>query len=114
MISQEKLQAYKKKLGEEKTTLEQELKELEKTPDFGDDTADLNEEEADEAEEFSKNIALMQPLKERLIEVEDALSKIVNGGYGACESCGKEMSEEMLAVNPESRLCKECKLKKQP
>lgn len=111
MISKGALANHKKKLEEEKATLEQEIKELEKTPEFGDDTTDFNAEEADEAEAVSTNVALMQPLKERLLDVNDALSKIINGGYGVCEKCHTEIDEELLSVNPESRLCRNCKLK---
>lgn len=111
MISKERIDNYKKKLEDEKATIEQELKELEKAQDFGENAPDFNAEEADEAESASTNVALMQPLKERLIEVEDALSKIINGGYGVCEKCGSEIDEEVLGVNPESRLCRSCKLK---
>lgn len=110
MISKEALTKYKNILDDEKMTLEQEIKELEKTPEFGDGAADLSAEESDEAEEISNNIALMQPLKERLEEVNDALSKIINGGYGVCEKCHNEIDEELLSVNPESRLCRNCKM----
>ena len=109
MISKQAQDLYKRKLEEELAILEQDLKELEKTPDFGDDATDLGAEEADEAEETSTNIALMQPLKERLQEVNDALSKIINGGYGICEKCKAEIEEKLLEVNPESRLCRNCK-----
>lgn len=113
MISKEAQENYKRKLEEEKVSLEQELKELERAQDFGEDASDFNAEEADEAESASTNAALMQPLKERLIEVKDALSKIINGGYGVCEKCGSEIDEELLGVNPESRLCRSCKLRSQ-
>lgn len=112
MISKELLDNYKKKLEEERAVLEEELRELEKAPDFGDSAADLETEEVDEAEEFATNLAMIQPLKERLIEVEDALSKIINGGYGVCEKCDSEIDEKLLGVNPESRLCKNCNLKR--
>lgn len=110
MISKDSLTNYKKGLEEEKTILEQEIKDLEVAPDFGGDSTDIDTEETDESEVTSTNIALMQPLKERFQEVNDALSKIVNGGYGVCEKCKKEIDEELLGVNPESRLCRDCKL----
>jgi len=110
MISKEALTNYKQKLEEEKTILEQELKDLEEAPDFGGDSTDIGTEEADESEAVGTNMALMQPLKERMAEVNDALSKIINGGYGVCENCKSEIDEELLNVNPESRLCRNCKL----
>ncbi|MBI2035345.1 MAG: hypothetical protein HYT12_01535 [Candidatus Liptonbacteria bacterium] len=111
MIPQEKLNQLKQKLEGEKETIEQEIKELEKAPDFGDSAADPEAEEVDEAEEWSTNNALSQNLKVRLLEINSALSKIINGGeYGICEKCGKEMEIGLLEIDPESRLCKECKL----
>lgn len=110
MISKEALTNYKAILEDEKTILEQEIKDLETAPDYGGDSIDIDTEETDESEVTSTNIALMQPLKVRLQEVNDALSKIVNGGYGICEACKKEIDGELLTINPESRLCRECKL----
>ncbi len=111
MLPQEKLSQFKRKLEEEKAAVEQEIKELEKAPDFGDSAADAEAEEVDEAEEWSTNAALAQTLKERLREIDNALSKIVNGEkYGVCEKCGKDIEVELLEVNPESELCRECKL----
>ncbi|MDP1688698.1 MAG: TraR/DksA C4-type zinc finger protein [bacterium] len=113
MISKEALTNYKSILEDEKTILEQEIKDLEIAPDFGGNSTDIDTEESDESEAMGTNIALMQPLKVRLQEVNDALSKIVNGGYGVCEACKKEIDAELLGVNPESRLCRECKLRLQ-
>ncbi len=110
MISKDSLTNYKIKLEDEKAILEQEIKDLEQKPDFGGDSVDIETEESDESEVISTNLALAQPLKERLSEVNDALSKIVNGGFGVCEKCKNEIDEELLSINPESRLCRKCKL----
>jgi len=48
-------------------------------------------------------------LKKRLDEVDLALQKVEKGDYGKCELCSKEIEDEVLDVDPESRLCKECK-----
>lgn len=44
----------------------------------------------------------------RLRELEDALSRLANGTYGACESCKQEIDEERLAKMPETRQCADC------
>ncbi len=45
----------------------------------------------------------------RLVDIDSALEKISDNAYGECESCHKEISEKVLAVAPESRLCESCK-----
>ncbi|MDO8466960.1 MAG: hypothetical protein Q7S83_02355 [bacterium] len=96
----------KKKLLEEQDEIVKEMKTL-GVVDFGSDTeSEVAEEEADEAEEFSKNKGIEQELKGRLIDVKNALDKIATGTYGKCEKCGMEIEAEVLAVDPESRLCK--------
>ena len=111
MLSETQISEFKKKLEEEGASIEREIKGLEKVPEFGTDVTDYNEEEADEAEEWSTNIGIAEPLKERLREVKTALGKIAEGHYGKCESCGEEIGVAVLSINPESRLCQECMLK---
>ncbi|MEK7146949.1 MAG: hypothetical protein AAB772_01695, partial [Patescibacteria group bacterium] len=67
------------------------------------------DEEADEAEEFGNRLSVVKTLKERLQNVEAALVKINESRYGSCEKCGKEISWEVLKIDPESRYCQACK-----
>lgn len=105
----------KQKLGEYKNKLEKEraglLRQIggEKPEDFGGDV-DLDEE-ADEVESFGTKLAIDHDLKERISEIDTALDKIRKGNYGKCENCGKEISEEILNISPESKFCKDCKRK---
>ena len=111
MLSESQIGELKKKLEEERASVEREIKALEKVPEFGSDVTDYNEEEADEAEEWSTNVGIAESLKERLNEVKNALEKITEGRYGKCEACGEEIDLKVLGVNPESRLCRACMLK---
>ena len=100
----------KDKLLKEQEDIIKQLKDLGEVPDMGSDTeGETFEEEADEAEEYSKNLGIKQVLKERLLEIKNALDKISRGAYGKCENCGKEIEPKLLEVNPESRYCKNCK-----
>ncbi|MDP3956636.1 MAG: hypothetical protein Q8P97_01420 [bacterium] len=112
MLNDTDIAGFKQKLEEERRQIELEIKNLEKAPDFGSDVADLNDEEADEAEEFSTNLGIREPLKVRLKDIQDALKKIVSHAYGRCEKCGEEITSELLRINPESKLCQKCKLEK--
>ena len=87
-----------------------EIKELNQPVNFGDDI-DHGEEKADEAEELSNRFGEENDLKKNLDEIDAALEKIETGNYGRCESCGKEIEDEILNISPESRLCEACKIK---
>jgi DnaK suppressor protein len=108
-MTQEKLKQHQAKLEKERRLILDEIKQNEKPVDFGSDVDHL-EEEADEAEEMGNQLAIAQGLKTRLDDVEVALGKIRSGKYGICEKCGKEIEEEILDIDPESRLCKDDKL----
>lgn len=108
MLPPQKIDHLKKKLEDERSAVSLEIKELEKVPEMGTDVDHL-EEEADETEDFGGNLSMMQALKERLLDINDALDKIAQKKYGVCENCGQEIDEELLEVNPESRLCRNCK-----
>ena len=110
-MTQEKMMEHKKKLEQERKLILEEIKKNEAPVDFGSDI-DHFEEETDEAEEVSNQLAVAQDLKQRLDDVEVALEKIREGKYGICEKCGGEIEEEILDIDPESRLCKRCKLAK--
>jgi DnaK suppressor protein len=108
-MNQETLNEYKKKLERERLLLLGEVKQAETPANFGSDV-DGFDEKTDEAEDIGNQQAVAQDLKNRLDEIDVALSKIHSGTYGVCEKCGKEIEEELLEIDPESHLCKECKL----
>lgn len=109
-MTTEKIEAYKKKLEHERSLILAEIEKNEKPVDFGSDV-DHFEEESDEAEEMGNQLSIAQELKTRLDDIEVALEKIRSGSYGKCENCGREIEAEILDIDPESRLCKNCKLK---
>ena len=45
----------------------------------------------------------------RVAEIEAALSRVDDGTYGNCESCGDPIPEARLEVVPEATLCVGCK-----
>lgn len=109
MILRKELENLKNRLLGDKTKLEGEIKGLDKV-DFGSDV-DHGEEESDEAEEIITNQGIKATLKNRLRNINWALQKFITGKYGKCENCGKEISLELLKIDPESGLCKDCKSK---
>lgn len=45
----------------------------------------------------------------RLAEVEAALQRIEEGGYGVCGRCGGEIADNDLEADPLARLCRQCR-----
>ncbi len=109
-MNQERLDEYQRKLEKERLLLLSEIKQNEKPTEFGNDV-DHFDEEADEAEELGNQLAVAHDLKNRLDDIDVALGKIREGKYGACERCGKPIEAAILDIDPESRLCKDCKSK---
>ena len=107
-LTKEQLDILKKKLEAEKADLEEQIKDLQQTPDFGHDV-DHFEEAADKVEDESRNLGMEQTFKERLENINRALLAITHGTYGICEKCKQPIAWEVLRVDPESRYCKACK-----
>ncbi|PIR88928.1 MAG: hypothetical protein COU07_03460 [Candidatus Harrisonbacteria bacterium CG10_big_fil_rev_8_21_14_0_10_40_38] len=110
MFDDKQISFYKERLESKMKDLKEQIESLKTVPDFGSDV-DHFEEEAEEAEAFSGNLGVSSALNERLLNIQRALDKIDAGTYGKCEECGGEIEKEVLDVDPESRLCRECKLK---
>ena len=56
--------------------------------------------------------ALAASLKDTLDEVESALSKIDEGTYGSCDSCGKPIAPARLEAKPAAKFCIDCASKR--
>ncbi len=48
-----------------------------------------------------------------LYHIEEALSRVEDGSYGKCESCGGKISKQRLVALPHARLCIDCKEKEE-
>jgi DnaK suppressor protein len=108
-MNDDQLKEYKKKLEKERVMVAAEIKRDEQPVDFGSDI-DHDEEETDKSEEVGNQMAAANDLKNRLSEIDIALGKFQLGTYGICEKCHKPIEPEILAIDPESRFCKACKL----
>jgi DnaK suppressor protein len=53
-------------------------------------------------------VALLATARQRLADVEAALARRDEGGYGVCESCGRPIAPERLAARPSARTCIDC------
>ena len=108
-MDQKHIIEHKDKLESERLLLLAQIEQHEKPVDFGSET-ESPDEEADETGEMGNQLAIAQDLKNRLESIDLALSKIRSGKYGTCEKCGKPIEREILDIDPESRICKDCKI----
>ncbi len=108
---------FKKKLEEELSKVEGELKSVASLTPEGEwepkevamDTlppqADANEA-GDHIEEYEENKGIDAALEGRWVDIKAALEKIETGTYGRCEVCDAPIEEDRLEVNPAARTCK--------
>ena len=65
-------------------------------------------EQAVELENGETLVALDQELNQELRKIDQALSRIDEGDYLTCQSCGEPIGEERLLALPTSVLCIDC------
>ena len=105
----EQLAKLKNRLLGDKQRLEKELEDL--APSKTAWEAEGADEVADIVEEKINKMAVANVTRGRLKNIKTALTKFKSRNYGICENCKKEIDVKPLEVNPESKLCRECKLK---
>lgn len=105
-LNAEFIKQQKTKLLNEKERLEQELKEAETFPQYG----DSEEDNSEEVETFLTSQNQDKQLLQMLEEVKSALDKIENGTYGYCVKCGKKqpIDKKRLEAFPAATTCVEC------
>lgn len=112
------MKQYQTKLEEEKVLLEKELLQIGRVnkngqwevtrDDVDDETADKIDT-ADNMEEVETRDAILNELKKRLQNINNALLRIEEGGFGICEVGGDkhEIEQDRLDANPSATTCKE-------
>jgi len=112
-MDQQKLEALKVKLTEQKDQLTTQLEGITNEKTFNkdkvqakwQDIGDKDEDNALEVADFQNSISLERDLEIGLEKIEKALSKMDSGKYGICEKCGKEIEEERMMAYPEAEFC---------
>ncbi len=56
-------------------------------------------------------LGLLENDVETLRDIDEAIGKTRNGGFGLCEECGEKISRPRMRAIPHARLCVECKMK---
>jgi DnaK suppressor protein len=112
-MDKKKLEFFKKKLEERQQQLRRNVM---RTEQDGRNAADLDsaQDVADRAaSSYNKEFLFHQSNSERqlLQMVEGALSRVREGTYGECISCGREINTKRLEAVPWTRHCIECQEK---
>lgn len=90
-----------------KSIAEQSVRYIENGGAFASHMADMATEEADRESD-----SILMDTQGRLIhEIEQALQRIDEGRYGACEGCGRPIEDRRLEVLPYARFCLKCQEK---
>jgi len=84
------------------TALEDAVSEL---STYDNHPADLGTEDF----ERSKDLALREDVRIKMVQVEDALKKMEEGSYGICDVCGREIPYARLEAIPYTTMCRRCR-----
>lgn len=66
-----------------------------------------------DSSEQDMTLGLMESERGELREINEALERLHEGGYGFCETCERPIARERLHAIPYTRLCVECKRKEE-
>jgi DnaK suppressor protein len=89
---------------DEATVAVEAMRREQNTDRAGDDEIDSGTK----ASERERALSLIHSIGERRRQVEYALVRLRDGGYGRCEGCGSAIAVERLAVFPSATSCVGC------
>ena len=115
-LSERFLVSVKRFLESELLKMKRTKKDLEKADPFKDESRTLEnseEEDLDEQIGHFDNQVKIRFLTKRIVQLRKALTRMKLGKYGICESCGKMIDTERLAINPEATTCVKCQKEKE-
>jgi len=111
------LDSIKKQLRHEEKKLNQQQQRLkEDDPLLEPGRTHSNSEMGDEAQEEIGHrhfAAIGKAVKDRLAQVQKALSRLKKGKYGLCATCSQPIDPARLKVDPSVTLCLDCQEKKE-
>jgi DnaK suppressor protein len=111
MIRQEAFTGIRKRLEEERASLQDQIAALGAENQSQQDDYGIGNHLADDATEVftrERNIALSNNALELLAQVDSALKRLDEGAYGTCARCGREIATERLEALPSATLCITC------
>ena len=106
MLHRERLLALRARIQGDTTQMEDNAlnKDHGKTTSMPNNMAELGSGNFDQ--EFS--LSLLASENDALNQIEAAIERIENGGYGECETCGEKIPESRLDAIPYAAQCVQC------
>ena len=77
--------------------------------DSGDGAGDDQADSGGKAFEREQEMTLLANARESMLQSQHALTRIEEGAYGSCESCGNPIGKLRLQAFPRATLCVSCK-----
>lgn len=98
-------------LEAELVKLKRSKKKIESADPFTDDSRSMrnsSEEDVDEQVGHFDAEVKSKFINRQIVQLRKALTQMKMGKYGICESCGKMIDTDRLAVRPEATICIDC------
>jgi DnaK suppressor protein len=107
-LRKEKLIQFKKQLIDRRETLAREVQAA--TAEMIDDETTYADAVDQASAETDKSITVQMKNRDRTIlaQINEALRRIEDGSFGVCDSCGEEIAEARMRVNPATVMCIDC------
>ena len=109
-MKKEKIDYYKEKLMEWKSSLEREAAktlDLERSNQWL-DSGDFGDQASAETD-HNITLRIREREKNLIAKIDKALEKIEENTFGICEECGGKIGEKRLDARPVATLCIDCK-----
>lgn len=116
MMSADQIQHMKERLLSEKARIERDLGTFSNKEENGEgayaaqwtDYGTSEEDSATEVADYTASLSLEKNLEVQLDEINSALSRIDEGGYGTCARCSIAIDPKRLEIRPASVFCVQC------
>ena len=116
-LTPDDLHRIKAQLEEERTDLERQLDELQGASFQGSQSdltgeVGLDEDFADAGTatfDRERDLSIRNNIRDLIDQINRALARIADGGYGTCERCGNPIDASRLKALPHASLCLDCK-----
>ncbi len=98
------------RLADVKASLEADGVGVESENESTSELSDLDQHQADTGTETfdrERDTSILEQVEAELADVERALQRLDDGGYGTCEACGERIADERLEAMPAARFCVE-------
>jgi DnaK suppressor protein len=89
------------------------IKEADPFSDEGRTLENSLEEDLDEQIDHFDSEVKGKFLNKKIVQLRKALTRIKIGKFGICESCGKMIDTDRLAINPAATTCVKCEKEKE-